>query len=157
MKIGLVEVFVDDQERACAFYTEVLGLQVKDDAPYDEGARWLTVVSPEDLDGTELLLAPISNEAAALQAARREIRKPALTLRTTDCRQTHRELLTKGAVFLHEPQETPYGIHAVFEDGCGNLLNLHQEASSSCTAPGRPPRTSTSWLRPWPTPSACTQ
>jgi catechol 2,3-dioxygenase-like lactoylglutathione lyase family enzyme len=88
MKIGLVEVFVDDQERACAFYTEVLGLQVKDDAPYDEGARWLTVFSPEDLDGTELLLAPISNETAALQAARREIRKPTLTLRTRDCRQT---------------------------------------------------------------------
>jgi catechol 2,3-dioxygenase-like lactoylglutathione lyase family enzyme len=65
-----------DQERARAFYTEVLGLQVKDDAPYDEGARWLTVVSPQDLDGTELLLAPVSNEAAALQAARAKSASP---------------------------------------------------------------------------------
>jgi catechol 2,3-dioxygenase-like lactoylglutathione lyase family enzyme len=127
MKVGVVEVFVDDQDKALAFYTEVLGLQVKDDAPYDEGARWLTVVSPEDLDGSELLLAPTNNEAAALQAARREIGKPALTFQTTDCRQAHHELRTKGAVFLSDPQATPYGIHAVFEDGCGNLLNLHQD------------------------------
>jgi hypothetical protein len=59
--------------------------------------------------------------------ARREIGKPALTVRTSDCRRTYHELLTKGVVFLYEPQATPYGVHAVFDDGCGNLLSLHQD------------------------------
>jgi catechol 2,3-dioxygenase-like lactoylglutathione lyase family enzyme len=128
MRIGLVEVFVDDQVKARAFYTEVLGLQLKTDAPYSETARWLTVVSPEDPGGTELLLAPMSDAAAALQAARRETGTPAVSFTTDDCRRSHQELLGKGAVFLSEPRKMDYGgTDAVFEDSCGNLLNLHQE------------------------------
>ena len=72
MRIGVTEVYVDNQDKARRFYTEVLGFQVKTDAAYGEGARWLTVGSPEDPDGSQLLLAPLSEPAAALQRARRE-------------------------------------------------------------------------------------
>jgi catechol 2,3-dioxygenase-like lactoylglutathione lyase family enzyme len=67
MRIGVTEVFVDDQEKARTFYTGLLGFQVKVDASYSDTARWLTVVSPEDPNGTELLLTPINDAAAVLQ------------------------------------------------------------------------------------------
>ena len=128
MRIGLTEIFVDDQDEARNLYTEVLGLQVKTDAPYSDSARWLTVVSPEDPQGTELLLAPMNDAAAALQAYRRAAGAPAISFRTDDCRRTYEELRAKGAVFLSEPKQMDYGgTDTVFEDGCGNLLNLHQE------------------------------
>jgi len=76
MRIGVTEVFVDDQDKARRFYTEVLGFQLKTDAAYSGRARWLTVVSPEDPGGTELLLAPLYEAAAALQRARREPAHP---------------------------------------------------------------------------------
>jgi catechol 2,3-dioxygenase-like lactoylglutathione lyase family enzyme len=128
MRIGLTEIFVDDQDKARAFYTEVLGLQVKTDAPYSDTARWLTVVSPEDPQGTELLLSPMNDAAAALQASRRAAGAPAISFRTDDCRRTYEELKARGAVFASEPKQMDYGgTDAVFEDRCGNLLNLHQE------------------------------
>jgi catechol 2,3-dioxygenase-like lactoylglutathione lyase family enzyme len=128
MRIGLTEIFVDDQKRARAFYTEVLGLQVKSDAPYSDTARWLTLVSPDDRNGTELLLTPTYAAAAALQAARRAAGSPAISLSTDDCRRTYQELKAKGTMFVSEPKQLDYGgTDAVFEDGCGNLLNLHQE------------------------------
>lgn len=127
MRIGVAEIAVDDQEKAREFYTGVLGMQVKVDASYGEGARWLTVVSPEDPDGTELLLGPLDEETAALQARRREGGKPTISFTTEDCRRSYEELTARGAVFVTEPHERPYGgIDAVLEDGCGNLLNLHQ-------------------------------
>ena len=128
MRIGVIEVFVDDQERARTFYTDVLGFHVKVDMSYSETSRWLTVVSPEAPDGPELLLAPVTAAAAALQGARRETGTPALSLITADCVRAHQELVGKGAMFLSEPREMAYGgTDAVFEDGCGNLLNLHQD------------------------------
>jgi catechol 2,3-dioxygenase-like lactoylglutathione lyase family enzyme len=128
MRIGVVDVFVDDQDKAHAFYTGVLGFQVKDDASYGDATRWLTVVSPENPDGTQLLLAPMTDAAAALQAARREAGTPAVSFTTEDCERAYRELAWRGAVFVSEPQELGYGgTDAVFEDGCGNLLNLHQD------------------------------
>jgi catechol 2,3-dioxygenase-like lactoylglutathione lyase family enzyme len=128
MRIGVTEVFVDDQDKARAFYTGVLGFEVKDDASYSDTARWLTVVSPEDPEGTELLLAPVNDAAAALQAARREAGTPAVSFATEDCNRAYRELAGRGAVFVSEPQQRGYGgTDAVFEDGCGNLLNLHQD------------------------------
>jgi predicted enzyme related to lactoylglutathione lyase len=127
VRIGLTEVFVDDQSKAHAFYTVVLGLEVKVDASYGDGGRWLTVVSPEDPNGTELLLAPMTSGAEGLQAARRESGTPAVSFTTDDCWRTYEELKAKGAVFVAPPTERTYGgIDAVFEDGCGNLLNLHQ-------------------------------
>jgi catechol 2,3-dioxygenase-like lactoylglutathione lyase family enzyme len=128
MKIGIVDVFVEDQDRARDFYTEKLGLRVKDDAAYGPGIRWLTVVSPEDPDGTELLLTPLDDAAKALQATRRESGKPALSFTTEDCQRAYDQLRERGVTFLSEPREMSYGgIDAVFQDGCGNLINLHQE------------------------------
>jgi catechol 2,3-dioxygenase-like lactoylglutathione lyase family enzyme len=127
MRIGLVDVFVADQERARDFYTGMLGLQVKNDAAYGPSARWLTVVSPEDPDGTELLLAPLNDAAKALQATRRESGTPAASFTTDDCQRSFEELRHRGVVLVSEPRTMGYGgIDAVFEDGCGNLLNLHQ-------------------------------
>jgi catechol 2,3-dioxygenase-like lactoylglutathione lyase family enzyme len=80
MKIGIVDVFVDGQDRAREFYTAMLGLEVKVDAAYGENGRWLTVVSPQDRDGTALLLAPLLDAAKALQAARRESGTPGCVL-----------------------------------------------------------------------------
>jgi catechol 2,3-dioxygenase-like lactoylglutathione lyase family enzyme len=129
MKIGLVDVFVEDQQRAHDFYTGMLGLQVKTDAAYGPDARWLTVVSPEDPEGTELLLAPLNDAAKALQTARRTSGTPAVSFSTDDCQRSYQQLRQRGVVFLSEPRAMGYGgIDAVFEDGCGNLLNLHQDA-----------------------------
>jgi catechol 2,3-dioxygenase-like lactoylglutathione lyase family enzyme len=128
VRIALTEIFVDDQNKARAFYTEVLGLQVKTDAPYSSTARWLSVVSPEDPQGTELLLSPMSDAAAALQASRRGAGSPAISFSADDCRRACEELKAKGAQFVSEPRQMDYGgTDAVFEDGCGNLLNLHQD------------------------------
>lgn len=127
MRIGVVEIFVNDQEQARDFYTSVLGFEVHTDAAYGNSTRWLTVVAPGDRDGTQLLLAPTNDAAAALQATRRENGTPAVSFTTTDCRRSHRELSARGAKFLSGPTSTDYGgVDAVFEDGCGNLLNLHQ-------------------------------
>src|SRR6266540_4973123 len=124
MRIGVIEVFVDDQDKARAFYTEILGFEVRDDARYSDTARWLTVVSPEDRDGTQLLLTPVHPAAEALQRARRDAGTPALSFTTDDCRRTYEELIARGAEFRSEPQQRPYGgTDAVFDDGCGNLLN----------------------------------
>ncbi len=128
MRIGVAEVFVDDQDKARRFYTEVVGLRVKTDAPYGDGARWLTVVSPQDPDGTQLLLSPLSKAGNVLQTERRDAGTPAVSFTTDDCRRSHEELTARGAVFVREPTPMPYGgTDAVFEDGCGNLLNLHQD------------------------------
>ena len=128
MRIGIIEVFVADQDEALRFYTEVLGFQVKTDAPYSDSGRWLTVASPEDPDGTQLLLAPLNEPAAALQQARRESGTPAVSFTSTDCRRDYEELKARGATFLFEPRAMDYGgTDAVFDDGCGNLLNLHED------------------------------
>jgi predicted enzyme related to lactoylglutathione lyase len=128
MRIGFTEVYVDDKNKVRAFYSEVLGLQVKDDANYGGTARGLTVVSPEDPDGTQLLLSPMKDAATALQAVRRESGTPALSFTTEDCLRPYQELAARGIAFASESRRMDYaGTDAVFEDGRGNRLNLHQE------------------------------
>lgn len=128
MRINIAELHVDDQDKARSFYTDVLGLRVKTDAPYGGGARWLTVVSPEDPDGTQLLLTPCQGAAEALQQQRRSSGTPAMSFTTDDCRRTYEDLKARGVDFLGEPQQMPYGgVDVVFDDGCGNLINLHQD------------------------------
>jgi predicted enzyme related to lactoylglutathione lyase len=128
MRIGLVSIFVDDQDQAERFYTEVLHLQVKTSAAYGPDERWLTVVSPEEPDGVELVLHLADEPAQAFQAASRELGRPVLSLRTDDCAADAERLKAKGVVFVKEPAQMAYGgIDAVFEDTCGNLLNLHQD------------------------------
>ena len=128
MRIGLVGIFVDDQDRAERFYNEVLGLRVKTNAAYGPGERWLTVASPEEPDGSELVLHLADEPARAFQAASRQAGRPVLSLRTDDCQRDAERLKAKGVAFVKEPYRMDYGgIDAVFTDTCGNLLNLHQD------------------------------
>jgi catechol 2,3-dioxygenase-like lactoylglutathione lyase family enzyme len=128
MRIKLTTLFVDDQERARAFYTDMLGFQVKTDAAYGDGARWLSVVSPEDPGGTELLLERPDDHARAFQRAVHDAGKPATTLTSEDCRADFERLKAKGVEFTLEPKKMPYGgTDAVFDDGCGNLICLHED------------------------------
>jgi catechol 2,3-dioxygenase-like lactoylglutathione lyase family enzyme len=127
MQIGLTSIFVDDQDQAERFYTEVLGLRIKTDAPYGPGERWLTVVSPEDPDGVELVLHLADEPARAFRQASREMGRPGISLRTDDCRRDAERLKAAGVVFVKEPARMDYGgMDAVFDDTCGNLINLHQ-------------------------------
>jgi catechol 2,3-dioxygenase-like lactoylglutathione lyase family enzyme len=127
MRIGITEVFVDDQDKALRFYTDVLGMQLKTDAPYDGTRRWLTVVSPEQPDGPELLLALLTDAGRGLQSARLASGSPAISFTTADCRESSEQLRRRGVTFRRPPEALGYGgIDAVFEDGCGNLVNLHQ-------------------------------
>jgi len=128
MRIGLTGIFVDDQDKAERFYTEVLGLRVKTSAPYSDTERWLTVVSPEDPDGVELVLHLTDEPARAFRQASREIGRPVTSLRTDDCQRDAERLKAKGVVFVKEPARMDYGgMDAVFDDTCGNLVNLHQD------------------------------
>jgi catechol 2,3-dioxygenase-like lactoylglutathione lyase family enzyme len=128
MRIGLTSIFVDDQDQAERFYTEILGLKVKTSAPYGPSERWLSVVSPEDPDGVELVLHLADEPARAFQAASRQVGRPVLSLTTDDCAAQAERLKAKGVVFVKEPGRMAYGgVDAVFADTCGNLLNLHQD------------------------------
>jgi predicted enzyme related to lactoylglutathione lyase len=128
MRIGLTGIFVDDQDRAERFYTEVLGLEVKTNAAYGPGERWLTVVSSEEPDGVELVLHLADEPAKAFRQASRELGRPVFSLRTDDCAGDAERLKAKGVVFVKEPTRMPYGgMDAVFDDTCGNLVNLHQD------------------------------
>jgi catechol 2,3-dioxygenase-like lactoylglutathione lyase family enzyme len=128
MRIGLTGIFVDDQDHAERFYTEVLGLQLKTNAPYSDSERWLTVVSPEEPDGVELVLHLTDEPARAFRQASRELGRPVISLRTDDCAGDAGRLKAKGVVFVKEPARMAYGgMDAVFDDTCGNLVNLHQD------------------------------
>jgi catechol 2,3-dioxygenase-like lactoylglutathione lyase family enzyme len=128
MRIGLTSIYVDDQNDAERFYTDVLGFKVHTDAPYGPKERWLTVVSPEDPDGVELVLHLADEAARAFREASRAIGRPVLSLRTDDCRRDAERLEAKGVVFVMQPARRDYGgLDAVFEDPSGNLVNLHQD------------------------------
>jgi catechol 2,3-dioxygenase-like lactoylglutathione lyase family enzyme len=128
MRIGLASIYVDDQDQAERFYTEILGFQVKTSAPYGPDERWLSVVSPEEPDGVELVLHLADEAARAFQQASRQLGRPVLWFRTDDCQRDAERLRAKGVVFVKEPWRREYGgIDAVFADSCGNLLNLHQD------------------------------
>ena len=132
MRIGITEIFVEDQDHAVRFYTDVVGFVVTTDAAYGDDGRWITVVSPEQPDGPELLLAPMTDAARALQASRAYTGSPALSLTTDDCRRSYEELCARGATFRSGPERHDHGgIDAVFEDGCGNLINIHQPAEAA--------------------------
>jgi catechol 2,3-dioxygenase-like lactoylglutathione lyase family enzyme len=128
---GSSPFYVTDQDAARAFYTEKLGFVLRDDAPYGPDFRWLTVVSSED-DVTELYLAHQNRYkgARAYREAMYEEGVPVVGFSTEDIDALRRSLTDKGVTFTSEPAEAGYGgINAVIDDGCGNLLNLHQEAA----------------------------
>ncbi len=126
MKIKLTSIYVDDQEKALRFYTDVLGFTKKGDftqGPY----RWLTVASPEEPDGTELQLAPNANPAAeAYQQAIFGQGQPAAMFYTNDVQADYERIKAAGAEFTMPPTSQPWGSMAMLKDTCGNLIQLTQ-------------------------------
>ena len=124
--IAVTSVFVDDQEKALAFYTDVLGFVKKRDLPVG-AARWLSVVSPAAPDGVELSLEPNDNPISlSYQQAVYQAGIPATTFATDDIHKEYRRLTELGVVFTGEPAQTGAVIGAVFDDTCGNLIGLFQ-------------------------------
>jgi glyoxylase I family protein len=126
MRIKLNSVFVDDQDKALRFYTECLGFVKKYDVPVGE-YRWLTVVSPEGPDDLELLLEPNANPAAkTYQQSIKSQGIPATSFVSTDIEAEWRRLEERGVRFTQPP--TRYGevVTAIFDDTCGNLIQIHQ-------------------------------
>ena len=127
MKIILLHVFVDDQEKALKFYTEKLGFVKKHDVPAGE-FRWLTVVSAEDPNGPELLLEPNNNPTAQkYQMELYEQRIPAASFGVTDIQAEYERLKDLGVHFTLTPTKAGEVTIAVFDDTCGNLIQIMQK------------------------------
>jgi predicted enzyme related to lactoylglutathione lyase len=129
LKIKHTSVFVDDQDKALRFYTEVLGFTKKDDFS-NSGYRWLTVSAPDDKDGTELQLALNNNPAAmAYQQATFQQSQPAMMFYTHDVQADYERIKARGAAFTMPPTEVMAGsVIATLNDTCGNLIQLTQLA-----------------------------
>jgi catechol 2,3-dioxygenase-like lactoylglutathione lyase family enzyme len=124
VRINVTSVFVDDQEKALRFYTDVLGFVKKHDVPVGD-ARWLTVVSPEQPDGTELLLEPDGHPAAkAYKDALVADGIPATSFAVDDVQAEAQRLKGHGVRFTQEPLEMGPVTTAVFDDTCGNLIQI---------------------------------
>jgi predicted enzyme related to lactoylglutathione lyase len=126
MKIKLTSVYVDDQDKALRFYTEVLGFAKK--ADFSKGPfRWLTVASPEEADGTQLQLALNDNPAAkAYQQALFQQGQPAAMFYTDDVKGDHERFKARGAEFTMPPTDVTASTIAMLKDTCGNLIQLTQ-------------------------------
>ena len=128
MKMKFTKIYVDNQDKALTFYTEVLGFVKK--ADFLVGSfRWLTVVSPEEPDGTELLLEPNDNPAAkTFQKAIFEQGIPLTAFAVEDIQKEYERMKRLGVVFRMEPTKTGEATVAVFDDTCGNLIQLAQKS-----------------------------
>jgi catechol 2,3-dioxygenase-like lactoylglutathione lyase family enzyme len=127
MKIKLNSVIVHDQEKALRFYTDVLGFVKDKDIPVGQ-YRWLTVISPEGHDDVELLLEPDENlDAKAYQRALYGAGIPLTAFATDDVQEEYRKLKDLGVVFQSEPVVMGETTIAVFDDTCGNLIQIYQD------------------------------
>ena len=127
LKIKLAGVFVDNQEKAAKFYTELLGFVIKTDIPVGE-FRWLTVVAPDEPEGTELVLEPNDNPAAkTFQKALFDQGIPATSFIVEDVQKTYEKLQRLGVRFTTQPTDVESTTIAVFDDTCGNLIQIAQE------------------------------
>ena len=127
MKIIVTSIFVQDQDKALEFYSKKLGFIKKEDVPVGK-FRWITLVSPDNQGGTELLLEP--NDHPAAKEYQKKIFAdgiPATMFGTADIRKEYKQLAEKGVKFTMEP--TPMGTItiAVFDDTCGNLIQIIQK------------------------------
>ena len=124
MRINLASVLVDDQEKALRFYTEVLGFVKKTEIPLGE-ARWLTVVSPEEPDGVELVLEPDEHPAAKpFKDALVEDGIPFTSFAVADVEREYERLSALGVFFTQAPRVTGPVTTAVLDDTCGNLIQI---------------------------------
>jgi catechol 2,3-dioxygenase-like lactoylglutathione lyase family enzyme len=128
MKVKLNSVSISDYDKALAFYTEKLGFIKKADIPLDNGDRWLTVVSPEDPNGTELLLEP-NAEYPAMKALKADLVRdgiPFTAFEVTDIYEEYERLKKRGVEFTIEPTHLGTAIVAILDDTCGNLIQIYQ-------------------------------
>ncbi len=132
MKISVTSIPVKDQDKALSFYTEKLGFVMKRDIPLGD-ARWLTVVSPEEPDGVELLLEPNAEYPAmkALKKALVEDGIPFTTFQVNDVYAEYERLKALGVEFAVEPTDVGTTIVAILDDSCGNLIQIHQVKNGS--------------------------
>src|SRR5918996_1288977 len=128
MKIKLTSVSIDDYDKALKFYTEVMGFVKKQDIPLGGGARWLTVVSPEEPNGTELLLEPNAGYPAmkALKEALVKDGIPFTAFEVDNVQQEYERLRNLGVEFVMEPTNTGPSIIAILDDTNGNLIQIYQ-------------------------------
>lgn len=123
-RIIMTSVFVDDQAKAYSFYTDILGFQLKHDIPIGD-ARWLTLVSPSSPDGPELLLEPSDHPAVPpYKEALVADGIPATMFGVDDIHTEHRRLGDLGVQFIQEPTDMGGTVTAVFDDTCGNLIQI---------------------------------
>lgn len=124
-KVGTVSVFVEDQQRAKAFYTDVLGMELRTDAELYPGAqaRWIAV-APADAETEIILYLPDENWSHYAQTVGKS---QAITLTVPDLDAAHQTLKERGVVFLQEPEEQPWGTFAFIQDSEGNGLLLVQQ------------------------------
>lgn len=126
MRIKLTNVFVDDQQSALKFYTDVLGFAKKHDIPVGK-FKWLTVVSPEEPDGTELLLEPSDNPAArSYKQSIYEQGIAAAAFAVNDIQREYDRLKQRGVDFKMAPTDMGTAKIALFDDTCGNLIQIYQ-------------------------------
>ena len=129
MRINLTNVFVDDQRKALAFYTEVLGFEKKVDVPLGDDA-WLTVVSPEEPDGVQLVLEPSGHPAVRpFKAALVADGIPYASFAVDDVAAEYERLRALGVRFTQPPTDMGPVTTAVLDDTCGNLIQLAQHAT----------------------------
>ncbi|RWR04383.1 VOC family protein [Siminovitchia fortis] len=129
MKIIVTSIFVEDQDKALEFYSETLGFIKKDDVPAGE-FRWITLVSPDDREGPELLLEP-NNHPAAKEYQKKIYAEgiPAAMFGVPDVQKEYERLVKHGVKFTMEPTEMGEVTIAVFDDTCGNLIQIAQQNS----------------------------
>jgi catechol 2,3-dioxygenase-like lactoylglutathione lyase family enzyme len=128
MRIKLISIFVDDQDKALRFYTDVLGFKKKQDFPVG-CARWITVVSAEGPDDLELVLEPNGHPAAsAYQSALVKDGIPATAFESMEIHTEVQRLKERGVVFTMEPTVAGTVTLAIFSDTCGNLIQVYQPA-----------------------------
>ena len=128
MKIKLASIPINDYEKALKFYTEVMGFVKKHDIPLGEGARWITVVSPEEPNGTELLLEP-NADYPAMKALKESLVKdgiPFTAFLVNDVQQEYERMRGLGVEFTMEPTNMGMTTAAVLDDTCGNLIQIYQ-------------------------------
>lgn len=126
MKIKLTSVSIDDYDKALNFYTNILGFQLKRDIPLGGGARWITVVSPDEPNGTELLLEP-NAEYPAMKALKESLVKdgiPFTAFEVNDVQKEYDRLKKLGVEFTAEPTNVGSAIVAILNDTCGNLIQI---------------------------------
>ena len=126
MKIKLTSVSIDDYDKALKFYTEVLGFAPKRDIPLGDGARWITVVSPDEPNGTELLLEPNASYPA-MKALKESLVKdgmPFTAFEVNDIQKEYERMKKLGVEFTMEPTNMGPTTAAVFNDTCGNLIQI---------------------------------